>query len=198
MRHFSWLALYVFLLAPGHPLSPLGGLPWGPLGLACAVIIGASLFAAWPLESLELGPRRGAALKWTMLSLLLVTGLKLALWAGAPRYGLDASYYANQFFNGVAESSTITRSSRSTRVDPALDFGTDEFPLYFFNDSERFNSNGPDRLDRGRSLTWSAGWSGYLNAPSDRRATIWLTASGTGELALDGAKLLEVDAEGRA
>ena len=78
------------------------------------------------------------------------------------------------------------------RIDPRLDFGADGFALFFFNDSERFNSNGPDRLERGRSLPWSVRWSGYVNASADRTAIISLSASGPGDLTLDGQPLLKV------
>ena len=38
---FGWavLALFLFLLLPGHPLSYIGGLPWRPLALGCAVLL---------------------------------------------------------------------------------------------------------------------------------------------------------------
>src|SRR5439155_14038973 len=84
------------------------------------------------------------------------------------------------------------------RLDRQLAFGTDEFPLFFFNDEVRFNWIGQDRFERGKWLVWSARWTGFLNALTDTQTTIALTASGPGELSLDGKPLLRVDADGRA
>jgi 4-amino-4-deoxy-L-arabinose transferase-like glycosyltransferase len=189
----AWLALVLFLLLPGHTLSLVGGLPWGPLGLGCAVLLAAGLYAAWPLAG---RPARRWLLALPLLGLALAA-LKLGLALSAPRYGLEASYFANERFHNEPESSTAAPGLPYTRLDRALDFGGDEFPLFFFNDAERFNSLGPDRQDRGRSLTWSVRWQGYLQAPADGPATIWLTASGPADLALDGRSLLKVDEDGR-
>lgn len=185
------LALGLFLLLPGHPLSLIGGLAWRPLALGWVVLLGMGVFAAWPL------PRS----RWTrplLIAGLVLAGLKLGLALSAPRYGLEASYYANDKFGNEPEGSTLLPGVGYTRIDERLDFGSDEFPLYFFNDSERFNMLGAERFDRGKILTWSAEWRGFLNLPEDRPVTIWLTASGPGELLLDGQQLLYVDAGGRA
>ena len=184
------LALFLFLLLPGHPLSYIGGLPWRPLALGCAVLLGIGVFAAWP-------PSRARWVRPLTLAVLVLAGLKLALGLAAPRYGLEASYYSNDRFGNEPEGSTALRGVPYTRIDGRLDFGSDEFPLYFFNDTERFNTLGADRFDRGKTLTWSARWTGFLNVPDDRPVTIWLTASGPGDLSLDGKRLLKVDAEGR-
>lgn len=184
-------SLAFFLFLPGHPLSHLGGLPWGPLALVCGVLLALGTFAAWPLER-----KPWCAKIW--LAVFVLAGLKLLLALTAPRYGLEASYYDNERFGGTPERSTASPGTPFTRIDTQLDFGSDEFPLYFFNDSERFNVLGPDRLDRGRTLTWSASWSGYLNVTQDGPTALWLTASGPAELSLDGRRLLRVDADGRA
>jgi hypothetical protein len=149
------------------------------------------LYGAWP-------PPGGRWLGRLSVVVLVLAAFKLALGLAAPQYGLRASYYFRDSFGGAPERSTMLPSAPYTRIDNTLDFGGDEFPLYFFNDSLRFNDLGPNRLDRGRDLTWSARWSGYLNVPADTTAIIWLTASGPGELSLDGRPLLKVDAEGRA
>src|SRR5690606_12739137 len=71
------------------------------------------------------------------------------------------------------------------------------FPLYFLNDSQRFNLKGDQRQDRKRELVWSARWTGYLQVAQDGPVTIWLTAPGPGELQLNGRRPLRVDADGR-
>jgi hypothetical protein len=188
---YTVFSLVLFLILPGHPLSLVGGLPWGPIGLACAVLVGLGMYALWPLSGTDWLTRLG-------LAGVLLASLKLLLALQSPRYGLEARYYANDRFSGRPEASTLAPGRPYTRIDSRLDFGADSFPLFFFNDSERFNSIGPDRLERGKSLAWSARWSGYLNAAEDRTATIWLTASGPGDLTLDGQPLLKVEADGRA
>lgn len=189
---FGWamLALLAFLLLPGHPLSLIGGPAWRPLALGCAVLLGAAVFAAWPLPRSRWG-------RPILVAGLALAALKLGLALSAPRYGLEAAYYANDKFGNEPEGSTLLPGVGYTRIDERLDFGSDEFPLYFFNDSERFNMLGAERFDRGKVLTWSAEWRGFLNVPSDRPVTLWLTASGPGDLALDGKRLLRVDADGR-
>src|SRR6476661_2138649 len=84
----AFLTLALFLVLPGHPLSFVGGLPWGPLGLGCAVLLGVGLFAAWPLQPSAWASRLGPVA-------LALAGFKLVLALAAPRYGLEASYYAN-------------------------------------------------------------------------------------------------------
>ena len=83
-----------------------------------------AIFAAWPLRS-------G---RWTgrlALAALLLAAAKLALGLTAPRYGLEASYYTNERFFNEPESSTAAPGTPYTRLDQALDFGSDEFPLFF-------------------------------------------------------------------
>src|ERR671930_311161 len=69
-----------FLLLPGHPLSYLGGLPWGPLALTCAVLLGLGLFAAWPLPASRWLSRVG-------LAALALAAVKIIFALAAPRHG---------------------------------------------------------------------------------------------------------------
>jgi Dolichyl-phosphate-mannose-protein mannosyltransferase/PA14 domain len=191
MSRLAPLALLLYLLAAGHPESLVGALPWGPLALGAATALGCGVVAAWPLA-----PHR--CLRGLTIATFLLVGLKLALALTAPRYGLQANYYANEGFDNAPERSTVAPGTGYTRLDTRLEFGGDEFPLFFFNDLKRFNSSGSDRLDRDQALTWSARWTGYLNASGDGPFTIWLTASGPASLSLDRKPLLQVDADGRA
>src|SRR2546426_12371117 len=191
MPLLAFASLLLYLALPGHPFSLVGGLPWAPLALGCVVVLASGLFAAWPLPDGNW---------WVRIALVALTlsVLKVSLALSAPRYGLEASYYANDQYRGLPESSTVAPRIPYTRVDRQLAFGTDDFPLFFFNDEERFNWIGQDRFERGKWLIWSARWSGYLNLAQDRQTTLALTASGPGELSLDGQPLLRVDADGRA
>ena len=181
-----------YLLVPGHQRSWLPGLPLGPLALAALVVLGIALFGCWPAPD-----SRSTRLARAALPLLAaLTALKLLLGLLGPDYGLDAWYYANSRFQGPHERSTDFPGLAATRRDRALDFGGDEFPLYFFNDVQRFNFFG-DEADRRRSLPFSVRWRGTLYVPRDGEYRFWLSASGPATLTIDGRQLAAVDAEGR-
>src|SRR5438477_1640160 len=95
----AFVALALFLVLPGHPLSAIGGLPWGPLALGSAVFLVVGAFATWPVS-----PSRW----WDRIALAAITLalLKLAFATSSPRYGLEARYFANDQFRGLPESST--------------------------------------------------------------------------------------------
>jgi Dolichyl-phosphate-mannose-protein mannosyltransferase/PA14 domain len=210
-------AALVYLLVPGHPLSWLPGLPLGPLGLASALLVGLLLFAFWPLPARRaacpdaaretLLPRcqvgigatpargqRGAGATGVALGALVVA--KLFLGWFAPQYGLPAWYYPNSRFQGEPERSTDFPRESATRRDREIEFGGDEFPVHFLNDSQRFNFYGPES-ERRRSLPFSVRWQGTLYAPRDDTYRVWLTASGPGSLTIDGKQVASVDADGR-
>jgi len=195
-------AALVYLLVPGHPLAWLTGVPLGPLSLSCVVLVTLLVFAFWPtppraippLPGLGEGARGRGLLALALLATLIAAKLTLS-WL-APAYGLPGWYYANGRFQGPPERSTAFRGPLATRRDQAIRFGADEFPVYFLNDSQRFNFFGPE-AERRRNLPFSIRWQGFLYVPSDDDYSFWLTASGPATLALDGEQIAAVDAEGR-
>ncbi|HYU17858.1 MAG TPA: glycosyltransferase family 39 protein [Chloroflexota bacterium] len=195
-------AALVYLLVPGHPLAWLTGVPLGPLSLSCVVLVSLLVFAFWPtppraippLPGLGEGARGRGLLALALLATLIAAKLTLS-WL-APAYGLPGWYYANGRFQGPPERSTAFRGPLATRRDQAIRFGADEFPVYFLNDSQRFNFFGPE-AERRRNLPFSIRWQGFLYVPSDDDYSFWLTASGPATLALDGEQIAAVDAEGR-
>ena len=188
----SALAALAYVLAPGHPLAWLTGIPLRPLSLASAVLVCVSVFAFWPLASRL--PTR-ALVVFTVLFAAFTT-VKVTLALVAPQYGLPGWYYANGRFQGAHERSSEFPRETATRRDRELDFGGDEFPVYFLNDSQRFNFFGAE-AERRRNLPFSVRWQGTLYVPSDGQYRFWLTASGPSNLALDGQQVAAVDAEGR-
>ncbi|MFN0070710.1 MAG: glycosyltransferase family 39 protein [Chloroflexota bacterium] len=130
------------------------------------------------------------------LVLIALTILKLGIAAAAPEYGLKASYFDNSRFNGRPERSSEFRLPDATRLDRAIDFGGDEFPVYFFNDSERFNYFGSGQPQR-RQLPFSVLWTGVLLVPEDGRYTFRLTASGEGSVDFGTVLKLAINADGR-
>ena len=207
-------AALAYLLAPGHPLGWLTGIPLRPLSLACVVIVGVLVFAFWPSPDAAPSPAPreplgkvglvGRALAGLgsgrigrpyVLALGAMVIAKALLSLSAPAHGLPGWYYANGRFQGAPERSTEFPREAATRRDRELDFGGDEFPVYFLNDSQRFNFFGVD-AERRRSLPFSVRWQGTLYVPIDGSYRFWLTASGPGTLAVDGRQIAAVDAEG--
>jgi hypothetical protein len=182
----------VYVLAPGHPLALLPGIPLKPLGLSAVVAIGLLWFG--------FGDRRIHGRKRVATGLSAVLGLllfaKLGCWSLAPDYGLPGWYFANGRFQGAPERSSEFPRASYTRRDGELSFGGDEFPVYFLNDFERFNFFGP-QADRRRNLPFSARWQGSVFASNEGTYRFWLTASGPAELSLDGRQIAAVDADGR-
>ncbi|MBA2447724.1 MAG: hypothetical protein H0V51_06830, partial [Chloroflexi bacterium] len=213
MRLASVAAL-AYLLAPGHPLGWLTGIPLGPLSLACVVIVGVLVFAFWPsreggasrlmgasVEEAGLLGRALACLERAHAARPYVVALgamivaKVLLGLLAPAHGLPGWYYANGRFQGAPERSTEFPREAATRRDRELDFGGDEFPVYFLNDSQRFNFFGAE-ADRRRNLPFSVRWQGTLYVPTEASYRFWLTASGPGTLGVDGRQIAAVDADG--
>jgi hypothetical protein len=186
---------FAYLLVPGHPLSWLGGLPLDFWSLALAAGLGIVVFGF----GLPSTGRRTIALALLVLLLALA---KVALWSGAPTYGLAASYYSRARVGGEIERSTDWRASGGpsgsagsgyTRIERRP--GHDGFGTFFFNDVERFNYYEGEDPDR-QALPFAARWDGFLHAPADGGYPFALAATGMAVLSLDGRPLLTVAAGG--
>jgi dolichyl-phosphate-mannose-protein mannosyltransferase/PA14 domain-containing protein len=187
------LLALAYLLAPGHPLTWLTGVPLNPLSLAGTVLLGLAAFAFWPLND-----RPGSRIVRGGVGLLAaMLAVKLLLAAAALPHGLPGWYYANGRFQGAHERSTEFPRESATRRDRELDFGGDEFPVYFLNDSQRFNFFGAE-AERRQTLPFSVRWQGILYVPDGGERRFWLTASGPATLAIDGRRVAGVDADGSA
>jgi hypothetical protein len=175
--------LLLYLVAPGHPLGLLTGLPLGMVSLAAVGVLACALFG------LGLPPpsRRAAVLAGIVLA---ATTLKVLLWSVAPTYGLAATYYARARLTGAPERSTDFRTAPYTRVEQVPGAPLN---LHFFNDVERFNhyeGNGPERT----TLPFAARWDGLLHVPADGQYTFSLAASGEAALILSERPILTVAA----
>ncbi len=185
-------AALAYLLAPGHELGWLTGVPLRPLSLAAVIVLGVVVFACWP----EAGSGRTGRAPVLVFALVGLVLLKLGLTQLGLNYGLPGWYYANGRFEGTPERSSDFRSEAATRRDRELHFGGDEFPVHFLNDYLRFNFYGAE-AERRRNIPFSVRWQGALYVPRDGTYRLWLTASGPGTLALDGKPIASVDADGR-
>ena len=176
---WPFLAAVLYLVLPGHPLSALPGRPLTPLGLSVLVLVVLLLFAVWPV-SLTSGARRVGV----VFSALCVARVALALLS--PDYGLEASYFADARTDRSPERSTESPRHSATRVDLSLDFEGSRFPVYFFNDNQRFNYYKPDEPQRD-TLPFAVRWRGWLQGPDrSKQVRIWLTAIGSAVVTIGG------------
>lgn len=120
---------------------------------------------------------------WRIAGLLLLL-LVVASVAIPDQRGLQARYFSNGEFQAPPER---------PRVDRRIDFTPGEFelPLYWINDLDRFNFQGPDQPQRAR-LPFSVEWDGYWWVETNGDVLgLYMDAPGaTGELVIDGVKVL--------
>lgn len=146
----AW-TFYLLLPVPGWGLFP--GRPLGPIGTTALVLV----WWAWLLH-------RDVPLKRAVTVLIavkmLIGGALLA------DRGFLAVYYANDDWRGHPERSLDFLTLAGTRVDDRLRFDPRRhpFPLFFFNDIQRFNyrADEPQRIH----LPFSVVWSGHFLAPT--------------------------------
>jgi hypothetical protein len=162
----------LYLIAPGHPDAPLGGLPLGNSGTFLLVVI--AVVALWTRHVPAVPPSIAI---WLIAA---ATVLKLAIAAIVPSSGWIADYYANDRFDPPRERSTHFRGLDATRIDRQLAFDEDQFPVYFFND-RRFNFG----FKREVTEPFSVRWRGYLD--SAHPIVIAPESRGDLEIAIDGA-----------
>jgi hypothetical protein len=142
-----WTA-YIMLPAAGWGV--FHGAPVGAAGLA-------ALGAIWWMWAFG-RPLPGRTM-WILVLVKLVAGPFLLV-----DRGMRADYFADARWTPPAEQSIDYPGRRFTRIDRRLAFGgrgDPDLPLYFFNDSSRFNFSGPNEPDR-TTLPFSARWQGYV------------------------------------
>ena len=174
--------LFGYLLAPGHPLTLLQGVPLNALGLG---LVGGLAIVLYGFGR----PRAGRWSAVAMVGVLMLVGLKVGLWWSAPTYGLAASYYSRARIGGAPERSIEHRGVDYTRVEAGP--GSEPLGLHFFNDLERFNFYEDGQPDR-RALPFAVRWEGFLQVPADGAYLFELTSSGSAALSLDGRPVLTV------
>jgi hypothetical protein len=144
-----------------------------------------------------------AVLRWWLLgAFLALLVARLALAQLSPPSGFAASYWAGATLKGAvaAPSSAPERSTEfsslrgATRIDGALDFRGDGFPVYFFNDAARFNF-GPDTQPGRDQLQFTVRWTGVLQVASDGPRRFALDANGPARVVLDDTELLSAPGE---
>jgi hypothetical protein len=177
----------VYLLLPAPGWGILSGRPLGAIGATLLLLVWWSRLVAGraPFGALALAL---VALKFAAGPLLLDRGLV-------------ALYYANDQWRPPHERSLDFLALPATMVDTRLDFHETRrpFPVFFFNDSSRFNYHRSGEPER-RLMAFSAIWRGWMRTVGDRDWLFYLATApaGTGggaeaSLAVDGHRLLTVD-----
>ncbi len=158
------------------------------------LLVGGFFIAPWSIDRHQ-APRLA-------LVLFAVALLKLALAASSLPHGLVARYYANADFHGPPEASIEYRLPGATRIDTSIDFapvgfgwGVKPFPIWFFNDSRRFNFYKPGEPDRKR-LPFSVRWDGFVRVSTTEPITLRLVTEQEATLLIRERPLLST-AEGR-
>jgi hypothetical protein len=171
-------------------LSVWGG-PSRFLGLADVLALAVLVFVFFVLPTVTMPPR----LKWRYgLALVILLAIKVGLGLAWQPEGLKARYYANADWAGSPEKSWAFRdvSNTATRRDRQIHFGPKgfslfepTFPLYFMNDSRRFNWYGPEKAKR-RNPAFSAVWTGRLWVTDNDPGRGILIAADAGTITLNG------------
>jgi hypothetical protein len=165
--------LAVYCLWPARDSLLVTGMPLNTLGVAACVALALALICLPPRPRTWMVPAAGALLllKVAIVPFVLPTG-----WA--------ARYFTNDRFAGAHERSIDFRGEPWTRLERALQFEGDTFPLHFFN-RLKFNFT-PDR----RSPAFSAVYEGYVSM--ERPGTLHTTVASTGgfDVIVDGQQVL--------
>jgi 4-amino-4-deoxy-L-arabinose transferase-like glycosyltransferase len=174
-------AVLLALALPGHPLAPLSGVPLD-LSAVCLLLAVVGWWIALPGT-----PPRSGLLVGALVGL---AALKALVGWAAPAYGLAATYRP-----APAATAGTAAAPGSQRVDLALDFRGDTFPVHFFNDVRWFNFYTPNQPKRDL-LPFEASWRGLLVVPTDGQRTLTLAANGPAELRV-GSQTVTIDRPGR-
>lgn len=184
----AFSAAAVALTVPGLPGQVFGGIPLSPVALLVVIAL-ACAAVGLPL------PRR--ATRWLTVAFAVAAAVKVVVWVLAPPFGFTASYWATAQPSGTPERSTEFPGlwGTATRVDwGTLDLRGDEFPVYFLNDSYRFNIGGDARPLRDQ-MPFSVRWEGYLGASDAGERVFRLEAVGPARVRVGGATVAELGGE---
>lgn len=180
-------AAFLALLAPGEWSQLFGGLPLGAWSLV-AVALALFATAALPAPAARLAVSLAAGF-------VLVAALKLLLVALTPPVGFESRYWAAPTATDAApeRSTDFPALPAATRVDLALAFRGDDFPIHFVNDAARFNFGADVRPARD-GMPFTVQWDGVLAVPADGVRRLVLESVGPASLAVDGREVVVLGA----
>lgn len=180
MRRAFWMLAAAYAVAPGHPDTFFHGIP---LGLWPLAVVAIAVFACASLRDEVVVPDRWR-LGVVALAALLVA--KVVVAALAPTVGWQGWYFASDDFSGRVRRSTDFPRLDATRIDRALAFRDDYFPVYFLNEAD-FNRG----IRREVTEPVTVRWVGHVAPLEPTPVRLTLAVKGQATLGLDGTPLLE-------
>lgn len=159
-RSFITLATFLFLLIPATQGGLFSGFPLNPYEL---VIAGIWLILVWTLPWQKIpGSKVLILVVFALLSILKVST------AAALPYGVSVCLKPalTDPTTLPCESSVRHHDGKTTLVESHVGYDRDDWPLYFMNDTRRFNFFGPEKVNR-ENLPYFLSAEGYVNSPED-------------------------------
>ena len=180
-RWVVFAAAAAYLLIPGPHDAFFSGIPLG-IGPFVALTIGVF---AWMFFRSAPEPPRG----WTLLTAAFVAlcAVKAVAAVAAPPVGWVGRYYANGSFTAPYRRSTEFTSLDATRIDRAIDFKDDRFPVYLLNEAD-FNRD----IRREVTMPVSVVWDGYVQPSVVTPVRLALTVRGTATLSVDDRDVMRL------
>ena len=182
-RTAAFVAIVVYLLLPGAAGAFLAGVPLGLWGLvALALVVFTGIFFRDAKTSVN----------WTRMAacVAVLVVMKIgATWASMPT-GWRGSYYASGDFSGRLRRSTDFLHLDATRIDRAIDFRDDYFPVYFLNEAD-FNRG----IRREVTEPVSARWVGHVHPGTAASVTMELAGRGSASVSRDGEVVLRASTQ---
>jgi len=161
------LGIVGYVFAPGHSGVPGHG---APIGLFVAAALALVTFAAVLWWTVDVSGTRFRAIA---IAICACAVLKVAIGLAAPASGWLAAQYANDVLQPPIRRSTQFAIAGATRIDPAIRFRNDRFPVYFLNDAD---FNGGDH--REETEPFSIKWIGHVHQPTQGTVRLSLTVRG--------------------
>lgn len=191
MKAFLFLCSILFWIVPGR-LSIFQERSFF-IGLSDLAWIGIVFFIFFIVPFKKTAPRYVKGLAVILVCLAVLKSILGMFWSPT---GLIAKYYANPSWTGKHEVAWAYKriQAQATRIDPKIDFRSygyspfqQTFPLYFANDTHRFNWHGnPREVERRRYFSFSAEWEGRVRIHPDDPNIGVLVANDMAEVELDG------------
>jgi hypothetical protein len=180
-RWVVFAAAAAYVLAPGPSDAFFRGIP---LGLGPFVVLAVGVFA-WVFLRPAPEPPRGWARVSAVLAALCIVKMTAAL--AAPPVGWLGRYYPNDRFAGPYRRSTEFLSLDATRIDRAIDFRDDRFPVYFLNEAD-FNRG----IRREVTFPVTATWDGYVQPSAPTTLSLTVNVRGAATLSVDDRQVIAI------
>ena len=182
-RTAAFVAIVVYLLLPGAAGAFLAGVPLGLWGLvALALVVFTGIFFRDAKTSIN----------WTRIAVCVavLVAIKIGAASASMPTGWRGWYYASGDFSGRVRRSTEFIHLDATRIDRAIDFRDDYFPVYFLNEAD-FNRG----IRREVTEPVSARWVGHVRPRTAASVTMELAVKGSASVSRDGEVVLRASTQ---